>query len=64
MDLKIGIWIAGSSVKLIETLFDKVLEINMIIAEKILKQAARDVDIIKMADDLGMQNGLQISPDF
>jgi len=54
----------AGNVKLLETLFDKVLEINMVIAEKILKQAAKHVDIIKMADDIGMQTGLQVSPDF
>ena len=54
----------AGNVQLLETLFDKVLEINMAIAEKILKQAAKHVDIIKMADDIGMQTGLQVSPDF
>jgi len=50
--------------KLIETLFDAVLEINIEIAKKILFYAADYADIIKIADDLGMQNGLQVSPDF
>jgi uroporphyrinogen decarboxylase len=54
----------ASNVRLLETLFDIVLEINMVIAEKILKQAAKDVDIIKISDDIGMQTGLQVSPDF
>lgn len=54
----------ASNVKLLEILFDTVLEINIFIAEKILKQAAQDADIIKIADDIGMQNGLQVSPDF
>jgi uroporphyrinogen decarboxylase len=41
----------AGNVRILETLFDVVLEINMQIAKKILQQAARDVDIIKIADE-------------
>jgi uroporphyrinogen decarboxylase len=54
----------AANVKLIETMFDIVLEINMRIGENILQKAAKGVEIIKIADDLGMQSGLQVSPDF
>lgn len=50
--------------KLIETLFDRILEVNMDIGEKILMEIGDEVDIIKVADDLGTQQGLQISPQF
>jgi len=50
--------------KLITNLFDAVLEINIEIAQKILFYAAKYADIIKIADDLGMQNSLQVSPEF
>jgi uroporphyrinogen decarboxylase len=54
----------AANVKLIETLFDILLEINMRTGENILQKAAKDVEIIKIADDLGTQSGLQVSPDF
>jgi len=50
--------------RLLTHLFDRVLEINMEISRKILQQAGERADIIKFADDLGSQRGLQISPDF
>jgi uroporphyrinogen decarboxylase len=54
----------AANVKLIETMFDILLEINMRIGENLLQNAAEEVDIIKIADDLGTQSGLQVSPDF
>lgn len=47
--------------KLLETLFDAVLEINSQICKNILKEIGQEVDIIATADDLGTQNGLQVS---
>ncbi len=46
---------------LLETLFDVVLEINSQICKNILKEIGQEVDIIATADDLGTQNGLQVS---
>jgi uroporphyrinogen decarboxylase len=47
-----------------ETLFDTVLDINMRIAENVLKEAGKDADVIICADDLGTQAGLQISKEL
>ncbi len=47
--------------KLLETLFDAVLEINLQICKNMLKEIGQEVDIIATADDLGTQNGLQVS---
>ncbi|SDM34288.1 uroporphyrinogen decarboxylase family protein [Halarsenatibacter silvermanii] len=50
--------------ELLTYLFDRILEINLEISRKILQQAGDRADIIKFADDLGSQRGLQISPEF
>jgi len=52
------------NVKLIETLFDTVLEINMRLAENILEVIGSEVDIAMCGDDLGTQRSLQVSPEF
>jgi uroporphyrinogen decarboxylase len=44
-----------------EALFDAVLEVNLRIAERQLEEVGREVDIVICADDLGTQNGLQVS---
>jgi uroporphyrinogen decarboxylase len=47
----------------LEALFDAVLEINMEIAKNLLMEVGQEVDIVYCADDLGTQNGPQVSPD-
>ena len=47
--------------KVMEALFDAVLEINLQTARSILEAVGQEVDIIACADDLGAQNGLQMS---
>jgi len=47
--------------KLLEALFDAVLDITMEIAKKLLIEVGQDVDIVICADDLGAQQGTQIS---
>jgi uroporphyrinogen decarboxylase len=49
--------------KRIETLFDAVLEVVLQMTKNILKEVGQDVDVVITADDLGAQNGLQISYD-
>lgn len=46
---------------LLEALFDSVLEITMQIAKRELQEVGRDVDVVICADDLGAQQGTQIS---
>jgi uroporphyrinogen decarboxylase len=52
------------NVELINFLFDALLEVNLATARNILKEVGNEVDIVMTADDLGTQQGLQISPDF
>jgi len=47
--------------KLLEALFDAVLEINMAICEEILKEVGDEVDVLMGSDDLGFQDGLMVS---
>jgi uroporphyrinogen decarboxylase len=47
----------------IEALFDAILEVTIQIAKNELKEVGQDVDIVICADDLGAQQGLQISRD-
>jgi len=54
----------GMNVKLIETLFDVILEINKKIVKNLLSEVGKEVDLVIIADDLGTQRGLQVSPDF
>lgn len=49
--------------KRLEALFDAILEVNMQICRNILKETGQDADVILTADDLGAQNGLQVSYD-
>jgi uroporphyrinogen decarboxylase len=49
--------------RLSEALFDAVLEITLHMAKKALKIVGQQVDVILCADDLGAQQGLQISYD-
>jgi uroporphyrinogen decarboxylase len=46
---------------LAEALFDAVLEVNMAVAERILREVGDMVDVVMTADDLGFQNGLMVS---
>ena len=49
--------------KVIEVLFDAILEITLQMAKNILKEVGQEVDVITCGDDLGTQRGLQISHD-
>jgi uroporphyrinogen decarboxylase len=49
--------------KRLEVLFDAVLEVVLPLTRNILKEVGQDVDVVITADDLGAQNGLQISYD-
>jgi uroporphyrinogen decarboxylase len=49
--------------KVLEALFDAVLEINMQVAKNVLKEAGQAADVVLTADDLGAQQGLQFSRD-
>ena len=49
--------------RVIEALFDAVLEVSLQMAKNILHEVGQDVDVIMCSDDLGAQNGLQISHD-
>lgn len=42
-------------------LFDAVLEINLRVAERLLREAGDDADVVVCGDDLGGQNGLLVS---
>ena len=48
---------------LLAALFDAVLEVSLAICEHQLREVGADVDVILTADDLGVQQGLMISPD-
>lgn len=47
--------------RVLEALFDAVLEINMQVAKNVLNEAGSEADVILTADDLGAQQGLQFS---
>ena len=49
--------------KILEALFDAVLEVTLQIARNALKEVGQEVDVVICADDLGTQDGLQISYD-
>jgi uroporphyrinogen decarboxylase len=49
--------------KRLEVLFDAVLELTLQIAKNELREVGQEVDIVICADDLGTQQGLQISHD-
>ena len=47
-----------------ERLLDMLVEIHMEKLERLVRAVGDSVDILVMGDDLGMQNGLQISPEM
>jgi uroporphyrinogen decarboxylase len=49
--------------KLIEALFDAILEVTLQIAKRRLKEIGQAVDVMVVSEDLGAQNGLQVSYD-
>jgi len=49
--------------RLLETLFDAVLEVNLAICREILEEVGAEVDVLLASDDLGLQDGLMVSPD-
>jgi uroporphyrinogen decarboxylase len=49
--------------KVLEALFDAVLEVNLRMSENMLREVGREIDVMVCADDLGAQQGLQISHD-
>jgi uroporphyrinogen decarboxylase len=51
------------SPKVLGALFDAILEVNLRIAERELEEVGKEVDIVICGDDLGAQQGLQISHD-
>ena len=48
---------------ILEALLDAVLEVNLQIAKNELREVGQEVDVVICADDLGAQEGLQISYD-
>lgn len=48
---------------LIAALFDAVLEVSLAICARQLEEVGAEVDVILTADDLGVQQGLMMSPD-
>jgi uroporphyrinogen decarboxylase len=53
--------IAGDR-KLIEFLFDAVLDVNLSICRAILQEVGNEVDVLLASDDLGFQDALMMSP--
>jgi uroporphyrinogen decarboxylase len=49
--------------KVLEALFDAILEITLQLTRNILKEVGQEVDVVTCGDDLGGQRGLQISLD-
>ena len=49
--------------QILEALFDAVLEVTLQMAKNQLKEVGQEVDVVICADDLGAQDGLQISYD-
>lgn len=50
--------------KLIEALFDAVLDVTLQMAKNTLREVGQEVDVIICSDDIGAQMGLQISHDY
>ncbi|MBW2306878.1 MAG: hypothetical protein JRG73_08080 [Deltaproteobacteria bacterium] len=50
--------------KLLEALFDAILDVNMAICEDALRLVGDQVDIVAGGDDLGMQDRPQVSPEL
>jgi uroporphyrinogen decarboxylase len=55
--------LAGDT-RLIEALFDAVLDVSLGICRTFLEEVGRDVDVLMASDDLGLQNGLLASPEL
>ena len=53
----------ASNRKILELLFDTILEISLAICGEILAEVGTDVDVLMASDDLGMQEGLMVSPE-
>ncbi len=49
--------------KVLEALFDAILEVTMQMAKHVLKEVGQEVDVVICGDDLGAQQGLQINRD-
>jgi uroporphyrinogen decarboxylase len=47
--------------KVLEALFDAVLEVTLQMTKKVLEHVGQEVDVVLCGEDLGAQNGLQIS---
>lgn len=52
----------ASDRRLLACLFDAVLEVSLSVCRNILREVGEDVDVLMTADDLGLQNGLMVSP--
>ena len=48
--------------RLLTTLFDAVLDVKLAMCREILEEVGTEVDVLLTADDLGLQNGLMVSP--
>jgi len=48
--------------KLLEALFDAVLEVSLAICRELLAEVGQEVDVLMASDDLGGQGGLLVSP--
>ncbi len=49
--------------KLLEMLFDAVLDASLAISRELLDEAGEEADILMASDDLGLQGGLMVSPE-
>ena len=49
--------------KLLEMLFDAILEASLAISRELLDEAGGEADILMASDDLGLQGGLMVSPE-
>ncbi len=49
--------------KLAAALYDAVLEVSLAMCREILDEVGDDVDVLMASDDLGLQNGLMMSPE-
>ena len=49
--------------RLLETLFDAVLEVSLAICQELLEEVGSEVDVLMASDDLGLQGGLMVSPE-
>lgn len=53
----------ASDKKLAAALYDAVLEVSLAMCREILDEVGDDVDVLMASDDLGLQNGLMMSPE-